>query len=166
MTVRREPIKSRAHRARVGHLGSVQVGGVFHRARFVAIVSVLDNRVKELSKHLMERKKRPKHLVSSPLLGVWTQQHTANMNSNLIALLISGHHAHSLDEGVPRVVHPSLDALVQGPVIGGCLVPQAAVDGRGQRCCHAVVVLPQVRVVCTVDSYRRDRSFTSSPALS
>lgn len=30
----------------------------------------------------------------------------------LIGLLISSHHAHSLDEGVARVVHASLDALI------------------------------------------------------
>ena len=46
-----------------------------------------------------------------------------------------------------RVVHPGLDALVQGPVLGGHLVPQPGVDGGRQRRRHAVAVLPQVREV-------------------
>ncbi|KAJ8393152.1 hypothetical protein AAFF_G00068350 [Aldrovandia affinis] len=33
---------------------------------------------------------------------------------HLIRLLVSGHHAHSLDEWVPRVVHAGLDRLIQG----------------------------------------------------
>lgn len=51
---------------------------------------------------------------------------------------------------MPGVVHPGLDALVQGPVIGGGLVPQVGVHGWGQDSGHAVVVLPQVREICTV----------------
>lgn len=42
------------------------------------------------------------------------------------------------------VVHAGLDALVQGPVVGGELVPQSGVDGRSQSRGHAVVVFPQV----------------------
>lgn len=64
--------------------------------------------------------------------------------SHLVALLVSGHTAHCLDERVPGVVHSSLDALVQGPAVGGDLVPQSGVDGRRQSRGHAVVVLPQV----------------------
>lgn len=64
--------------------------------------------------------------------------------SHLVALLVSGHTAHCLDERVPGVVHSSLDALVQGPVVGGELVPQSGVNGRRQSRGHAVVVLPQV----------------------
>lgn len=100
------------------YLGSIQVSGMLHCARVVSIVSILDNRVKELSKHLMGKIK-----LSFPLISrLKTQQLPANMSSNLVALLISSYHAHSLDEGVSRVVHPGLDALVQGPVVGGCLV--------------------------------------------
>lgn len=35
------------------YLGGIQVSGVLHCARVIAIVSVLDNRVKELSKYLI-----------------------------------------------------------------------------------------------------------------
>lgn len=125
---------------------------MLHGARVVAIVSVLDNGVKELSKHLIRKRKKKKTLSLAFFSGVKTQQLTANMTSDLVALLVSRHHAHSLDEGVSRVVHPGLDALVQGPVIGGLLVPQVPIDGWGQGCCHAVVVLPQVREICTVES--------------
>lgn len=48
-----------------------------------------------------------------------------------------------------RVVHSSLDTLVQGVAIGGHLVAELGVDGRGEALSHAVVVLAQVRVVCT-----------------
>lgn len=125
---------------------------MLHRARVIAIVSIFDYRDKELSKHLMGR---IKHSVF-PILGLKTQEVTANINPNLIALLISSYHAHSLDEGMSRVVHPSLDTLVQGPVVGGYLVPQACINGWSQGSCHTVVVLPQVRKICTVDSYQHN----------
>lgn len=67
----------------------------------------------------------------------------------LITLLITSHHAHSLDEGMTRVVHSSLNALVKTPVIRGQLVPQTAIDRRGQSSSHAVVVFAQVWVVST-----------------
>ncbi len=133
------------------NLGSIQVSGVLHCARVIAIVSILDHRVKELTKHLMGK---IKHSVF-PGLELKTQQLTANINSNLVALLISSYHAHSLDKGVSRIVHPSLDALVQGPVVGGCLVPQVSINGWGQCCCHAVVVLPQIREISAVESYQQ-----------
>lgn len=120
---------------------------MLHCARIVAIVSILDNRIKELSKQLVEK---IKHSVSHLIFGLYTQQHTANMNSNLVALLVSSYHAHSLDKGVSRVVHPGLDALVHGPLVGGGLVPQVSIDGGGQGCCHAVVVLPQVREISAI----------------
>lgn len=53
-------------------------------------------------------------------------------------------------EGVPRVVNASLNALVQGPAIWGCLVTEPGVDGWRQVAGHAVVVLPQVGVLSTV----------------
>lgn len=84
-----------------------------------------------------------------------------NINPNLIALLISSYHAHSLDEGVSRVVHTSLDGLVQGPVVGGCLVPQVCINGWGHCRCHAVVVLPQVRVISTVEIDQKLHFITS-----
>lgn len=70
--------------------------------------------------------------------------------SYLIALLITSHTAHCLDERMPRVVHSSLDALVQGPVVGGELVPQFGINGRRQSRSHAVVVFPQIGVVRTL----------------
>lgn len=39
------------------NLGSVQVSWMLHCARVVAVVSVFDHRLKELSKHLMRNKK-------------------------------------------------------------------------------------------------------------
>lgn len=45
------------------------------------------------------------------------------------------------------VVHSSLDALVQGPVVGGQLVPQFGINGWSQSGRHAVVMLPQIRIV-------------------
>lgn len=73
----------------------------------------------------------------------------------LIGLLITSHHAHSLYEGVARVVHSSLDTLVQGIAIGRRLVAQLGVDGRGEALGHAVVVLSQIRVVCTARGGKR-----------
>lgn len=66
----------------------------------------------------------------------------------LIGLLISSYHAHSLDEGVARVVHSSLDTLVQGVAVRRRLVAELGIDGRGEALGHAVVVLSQIRVVC------------------
>lgn len=37
--------------------------------------------------------------------------------THLIAFFIASYYAHSLDEGVARVVNTRLDALVQGPAI-------------------------------------------------
>lgn len=67
--------------------------------------------------------------------------------SYLVALLITSHAAHRLDERVSGVVDSSLDALVQGPVVGGELVPQSGINGWSQSRGHAVVVFPQVRKV-------------------
>lgn len=132
------------------NLGSIQVSGVLHCTGVIAIVSILDDRVKNLSKHLMEKV----NTVSFSLfMGLKMQQLTTNNNTNLIALLVSSYHAHSLDEGVSRIVHPSLDALVQGPIAGGCLVPQVCVNGWGQGYCHAVIVLPQVGEISAVEMY-------------
>lgn len=39
--------------------------------------------------------------------------------THLIGLFITSYDAHSLDEGVARVVDASLNALVQGPAIRG-----------------------------------------------
>lgn len=47
----------------------------------------------------------------------------------LVALLIASHAAHRLDERVSGVVDAGLNALVQGPVVGGELVPQFGIDG-------------------------------------
>lgn len=38
------------------NLGGVQVSGMLHYARVVAVVSVFDDRLKEVSKHLMRNK--------------------------------------------------------------------------------------------------------------
>lgn len=70
--------------------------------------------------------------------------------THLIGFFITSYDTHSLDEGVPRVVNASLNALVQGPAVWGCLVTEPGVDGRCQVAGHAVVVLPQVRVLSTV----------------
>lgn len=67
----------------------------------------------------------------------------------LIGLLVTSHHAHGLDEGVARVVHSSLDALIQGVAIRRHLVAEFGVDFWGEAFSHAVVVLAQVRVICT-----------------
>lgn len=70
--------------------------------------------------------------------------------THLIGLFITSYDAHSLDEGMARVVHTSLNALVQGPAIWGCLVTEPGVDGWRQVAGHAVVVLSQVGVLSTV----------------
>ena len=75
---------------------------------------------------------------------LWARHAVTFDLSYLVALLITSHAAHRLDERVPGVVHSGLDALVQGPVVGGELVPQSGVDGRSQSRGHAVVVFPQV----------------------
>lgn len=48
-----------------------------------------------------------------------------------------------------RVVHSSLDTLVQGVALGRRLVAKLGVDGRGEALRHTVVVLAQVRIVST-----------------
>lgn len=85
-------------------------------------------------------------------------------SSYLVGLFVPSHHAHRLDEGVSRVVHPSLDALVQGVPVGGHLVPEAGVDARCQALGHAVVVLAQVGVVSAAG--RGTRGITVSPGQS
>ena len=45
------------HKTKECHLRCIQVSGVLHCARVIPIVSILDHRVKELSKHLMGKKK-------------------------------------------------------------------------------------------------------------
>lgn len=72
--------------------------------------------------------------------------------SDLVRLLVSCHHANSLDEGVPRVVHARLDGLVQCVTVGSGLITQLGIDGRCQVTCHAVVVFAQVRVLGTAIS--------------
>lgn len=52
------------------------------------------------------------------------------MMSDLVRLLVTCHHAHSLDEGVPRVVHARLDGLVQCVTIGSGLITQLGIEGR------------------------------------
>lgn len=123
---------------------------MLHCARVIAIVPVFDHRVKELSKHL---RGEIRHSVLI-IVGMKTQTVAADFNPNLIALFISSYHPHSLDERMSRVVHSSLDALVQGPVVGGCLVPQADVNCWGEGSCHTVVVPPQIRKVCTIENYQ------------
>lgn len=84
------------------------------------------------------------------MMQVWFQDWTQTVTFDLpylIALLVTSHAAHGLDERVSGVVDSGLDALVQGPVVGGELVPQFGVNGRSQSRGHAVVVFPQVRVV-------------------
>lgn len=70
--------------------------------------------------------------------------------THLIGLFITSYNAHSLDVGVARVVDASLNALVQGPAIWGCLVTEPGIDGWRQVAGHAVVVPPQVWVFSTV----------------
>lgn len=120
-----------------------------HGSRVIAVVSVLDDRVKKVGKDLQTQKEDQ---------IVLDEVCCCSSISYLVALLVSSHTAHCLDERVPGVVHSRLDALVQGPVVGGDLVPQSGVNGRRQRRGHAVVVLPQVgevramelRINCTV----------------
>lgn len=71
------------------------------------------------------------------------------MMSDLVGLLVSCHHANSLDEGMPGVVHARLDGLVQRVSVGGGLIAQLGINGRRQVAGHAVVVFAQVRVVRT-----------------
>lgn len=78
------------------------------------------------------------------------------MMSDLIRLLVTCHHAHSLDEGVPRVVHTRLDGQVQCVTIGSGLITQLGIDGRCQVTCHAVVVFAQVRVLRTAQIQMQD----------
>lgn len=74
----------------------------------------------------------------------------APSTTHLVGFFIASYHAHSLDEGVARIVDTCLDALVQGPAIWGCFVTEPGVDGWRQVAGHAVVVLPQVRVLSAV----------------
>lgn len=67
--------------------------------------------------------------------------------ADLVGLLVSGHHADRLDEGVPGVVHARLDGLVQRVAAGRGLIAQLGVDGGRQVAGHAVVVLAQVGVL-------------------
>uniref|UniRef100_A0A803YE08 Inositol hexakisphosphate and diphosphoinositol-pentakisphosphate kinase n=1 Tax=Meleagris gallopavo TaxID=9103 RepID=A0A803YE08_MELGA len=69
--------------------------------------------------------------------------------SHLVRLLITSHHADRLDERVAWVVHAGLDALVQGPAVGGGFVAEPRIDGWRQVAGHAVVVFPQVGVLST-----------------
>lgn len=77
--------------------------------------------------------------------------------SHLIGLLVPGNHAYSLDEGVTRVVHASLDGLVQCVAIGRGPVAQLGVHGGRQVTSHAVVVLAQVWVLSAVQTYNSNR---------
>lgn len=77
--------------------------------------------------------------------------------SDLVGLLVSCHHANSLDEGVPRVVHACLDGLVQRVTVGSGLITQLGIDGRCQVTCHAVVVFAQVRVLRTAQIQMQDK---------
>lgn len=79
------------------------------------------------------------------------------MMSDLIGLLISCHHANSLDEGVPGVVHARLDGLVQCVPVGSDLIAQLGVNGRRQVTGHAVVVFAQVRVLRTAHRKMADK---------
>lgn len=79
-----------------------------------------------------------------------------NFVSDLVGLLVSGHHPHSFDEGVPRVVHAGLDGLVHRVPVGSGLVAQLSVDGGCQVACHAVIVFAQVRVLSTVQTQDND----------
>lgn len=94
---------------------------------------------------------------ASPFPPFWNQQ----LIVYLIGLLVTSHHAHCLYEGVAGVVHPCLDALVQGVTAGRRLVAELSVDGGGEALGHAVVVLAKVRVVGTV--YQGDRLSVSGP---
>lgn len=78
--------------------------------------------------------------------------------THLVGFFIASYHAHCLDEGVARVVDTRLDALVQGPAVWGCFVTEPGIDGGRQVAGHAVVVLPQVRVLGTAGG-EADESF-------
>ena len=101
-------------------------------------------------------KAAPQREPKAPTHTLWNRQ----LRVYLIGLLVTSHHAHSLYEGVARVVHAGLDTLVQGVAVGCHLVAELGVDGRREALGHAVVVFAQVRVVCAV----RERSSVSSPA--
>lgn len=62
------------------------------------------------------------------------------MMSDLVGLLVSRHHAHGLDEGVPRVVYARLDGQVQSVSTGSGLITQLGINGRCEVTGHAVVV--------------------------
>lgn len=81
----------------------------------------------------------------------------------LIALLVTSHATHCLDERVSRVVDSRLDALVKGPVVGGDFVPQFGINSWSKSRGHAVVVLPQVRVIRASrgDGLKKCKSFES-----
>lgn len=78
------------------------------------------------------------------------------MMSDLVGLLVSCHHANSLDEGVPRVVHARLNGLVQRVPVGSGLIAQLGIDGGCQVSGHAVVVFAQVRVLRTAQIQIQD----------
>lgn len=78
--------------------------------------------------------------------------------THLVGFFIASYHAHSLDERVAGVVDTRLDALVQGPAIWGCFVTEPGIDGWRQVAGHAVVVLPQVRVLSAAGG-ETDESF-------
>lgn len=67
--------------------------------------------------------------------------------SYLIAFFITCNHAHRFNERMARIVNPGLDALIQGVAIGSHLVPQPAVNGRGEALGHAVVMFAEIRIV-------------------
>lgn len=79
-----------------------------------------------------------------------------SVTSDLVGLLVSCHHAHSLDEGVPWVVHARLDGLVQRVSAGSGLIAELGVDGGRQVACHAVVVFAQIRVLRTAQIQKPD----------
>lgn len=142
------------HRA---HLGGVQVRDVLHGAGVVPVVPLLDHGVKQLCKHLEGSRTGQlfRASVMQSLLGDgagarWSlERGRAPAVSYLIRLLITSHHAHCLDERVAWVVHAGLNALVQGPAVGGGFVTEPCVDGWRQVAGHAVVVFPQVGVLST-----------------
>lgn len=86
--------------------------------------------------------------------------------TDLVRLFVSGHQTHSLDEGVSWVVHPGLDGLVQREAIGRGLIAQRGVDGGRQAARHAVIVLPQVRILRTAQTQGRGFRGRSQPSKS
>lgn len=70
----------------------------------------------------------------------------------LIWLLVPGHHAHRLDEGMPWIINASLDGLIQSVSLWSGFFTQFCIESRSQVTGHAIVMFPQVWIFCTIEA--------------